>query len=124
MHEKAQEGQVLSLIIICLLALIVCLGYFGIALVSPNFDNLFRGFGADLPEVTRLALIAGPYLMVFCIPALVPFVYYFRGAGKDLDTRTRMLAFSVGNFVFAIVVIAAWFAAVYLPIFKMGAVVE
>ena len=88
-----------------------------------SFEEMFEGFGADLPDITRLVL-AMPYLW-----------YLFAAIGIPLATwilaRPRVGRAELANMKLAarlfIIVFALAFGvtayALYMPLFELGAVV-
>lgn len=89
--------------------------------VLPAFNNLFKGFGADLPDLTKLvvakALLVWLLLVGMC---LVQFGLYIYLLVSRTHIARRAIAVSSGlNVALHLLLIGA----VYAPIFKLGAVV-
>ncbi len=83
-------------------------------LVFPQFSEVFAGFGADLPLLTRLA--SRYYAAIWLAPPLVTLIYLF------CPWRThRALAAGVAGLL-SLAGIPLVFVAIYLPIFNLSSV--
>ena len=90
----------------------------------PAFRDLFRGFGAELPTVTRLLLNYYPVVLILLISSilLVVALVYSKTTNKyallqQLDHASSWnLGISVACCFLAMI-------AMYLPIFRLGAIV-
>ena len=103
-------------------ALISAAIYVYLLYAVPAFRDLFQGFGADLPTVTRLLLDYYPVVLILLIGTifLVVALVYSKTTNnyallQHLDHASSWnLALSVACSVLAMI-------AVYLPIFRLGA---
>lgn len=88
-------------------------------LVVPQFDEVYRNFGAELPWLTR-ALLAGRWLLL-ALPALVLLAWWSTPAVPGRPNRRGLVALLVGiglPLVLAPLVVIG----LYLPIFGMAGV--
>jgi type II secretory pathway component PulF len=88
----------------------------GATFVVPTFRQLFQGFGADLPLVTRLTL--DYYLALWLFPIAVIVVRFVWP-----DERSRSMAACIVGAGGFFVIVTALTIVMYLPIFKLGQVV-
>lgn len=98
--------------------------YAGIYLLVPGFEELFRGFGAELPLLTRIVAATFPYFGVLVLLGLIPTAWLFRQREISAKQRDRVMILSVSNLVLAFGLLALCWAALYLPVLKMGTAVE
>jgi len=84
--------------------------------VVPQFASVYASFGAELPTATRWLLASYPY--GFVLPVLVVAVW----AGWPKPASRGIAALVTGATSVALLVISA-LIALYLPIFRLGAVV-
>jgi hypothetical protein len=88
-----------------------------------NFRGLFAGFGAELPASTR-ALLDMPWLwFVFAFAAIALLVWIgVRARPTDVERRRMKRALWIFGIAFGLT--TAWAAyALYVPLFRLGAVV-
>jgi hypothetical protein len=89
--------------------------------VLPQYNNLFKGFGADLPVLTEFvikkAFLVWLLLVGMCLVQLGLYIYLLL---SRTHTARRIIAFSSGS---NIAVHLLLIGAIYAPIFKLGAVV-
>ena len=88
-----------------------------------EFGELFKGFGADLPVSTR-ALVAMPWFwMPFAVVAIGLLIWIgVKARPTDVEKRRMKRALWIFGIVFGLSI--GWAAiALYLPIFRLGAVV-
>ena len=100
--------------------------FIGVLLMTyaPSFAQLFDGFGGDLPRLTRLVLA---YANLAIVPAIVGAAAFARlwirrETGEPIGINT--LAWTGTAFGVSVAMAITWFIAMYLPIFRMGAVVD
>lgn len=98
-----------------------------VAFTAPStlqeFRSLFAGFGADLPGSTK-ALLALPFLwMPFAVTAIGLMIWIgVRAQPTEIEKRRMQRALWIFGIAFGVSI--AWAAfALYVPIFKLGAVV-
>ena len=88
-----------------------------------GFEDLFKGFGADLPGLTRFVLDTRHGWWIFAIAAISILVWIgTRPATTRIERRRQTLAVIAYAIVFGV----AWgltVVALYIPIFKLGAAV-
>ncbi|MFD0724771.1 hypothetical protein [Lysobacter brunescens] len=86
-------------------------------LVVPQFDEVYRNFGADLPWLTR-ALLAGRWLL-FGLPVLVLLAWWLTPAVPGQPNRRGLVALLVGVGL-PVVLVPLVVIGLYLPIFMLG----
>ena len=98
----------------------------GIMLIvyGPGFDRLYENSGVDLPALTRVAL---DYVSLAIVPAIVGALAFARlwlrrESGAAIAVST--LAWTGTALVVSIAMVIVWFVAMYLPIFRMGGVMD
>ena len=97
--------------------------YAYIFIAVPAFDELFRGFGADLPLLTAMVINYSWIALLLALVSLVPLASVWRNRASAFDTIARDLTTVVIAFAVSIVVGSTAVWGLYLPIFQMGAVV-
>ena len=97
------------------------------ALRTPNlmrdFRGLFEGLGAEIPPLTKFVLNAPNLWWVIATPAILVFVWIVRRAFITPSERDRMRRAVIGSVVFGALVYGIVAYALYVPLFKLGAVV-
>jgi hypothetical protein len=92
-------------------------------MVFEQFRPLFKGFGADLPAITKLVVSHPKVFWVFAGLSFATFVWVaIRGRVSEFELAHMKLALRL---TIALTVLAYSFAAcaLYAPIFRPGAVV-
>ena len=117
------SASLLTLLACAVMALLSAVIYGIMFIATPSFTNLFAGFGADLPALTRLFLAGGPWFLALGILGFAPFVLFALNRRSDRKTRTLFVSLSVGSFLLSLLVFTLWIVATYLPIWRMGAVI-
>jgi len=98
----------------CLLSSLL-LGVFG-SFVSPRFLDVFANFGADLPAPTLVALMPGHFFWLVPVCVIVGWIV---NCAVPLRMRWFGWTWAVEACLLVLVV-----GAMYLPIFKLGCVIE
>ena len=102
-----------------------CLAIYAyIVLTAPSFQELFAGFGAELPMLTALVLDYSRLAVVPALVSLAPLVLIWRHRTSEAHSKARDLTLVVVAFTVSIVLGSIAVYGLYLPIFKMGAVVS
>lgn len=109
-------GKTFSIVNIVLIVLYSVGGYF----VVPQFAELFKSFGADLPLVTKFVLISYHYWFVLLILPLSILVKYLITPEPPAWTNRILMYITMPMFVFLVFFIPLLVVAMYLPIFEMG----
>ena len=104
-----------------LLLFLSALNYLVLFFQGPAFIELFAGFGADLPVLTRVMLTMSPYFGVLILIGLGPCIELFKTS--DGARAGKKLMWIVAGFGASLTVLGIWVAAMYLPVFQMGSVV-
>lgn len=97
--------------------------YVGIYVSGQGFEELFRGFGADLPALTAVVLAYHKYFGVLALIGLVPCVLLLANRTLSVEDGHRLFALVLAGFGLSLAVLAVFTVAVYLPIFQLGSVV-
>ncbi|MEL7025045.1 MAG: hypothetical protein AAGL69_15020 [Pseudomonadota bacterium] len=99
-----------------LVGLIVTAIHFGLSRLAARFQELFSGFGAELPFLTRMLMVDSLYFWV--IPVTLCGIL----VAHQLGWVSRSVAI-IANWVGTVGSMIVALFGLYLPIFKMGAVV-
>ena len=84
--------------------------------VTPQFDAVFAGFGAELPVYTQAFLSGSPVYFVLPVACTAAYVAHW----IEVTVAMRMLIIcAVGT----VLMVPATTIAMYLPVFLLGAVV-
>lgn len=114
-HQRATKtGLPVQLLMLGLALLLNLTLAVAIIAAVPQFDDVFRHFGAELPLPTRLAVQLYP--LAAALPLLIPLVWFFW-------PRPESRGFAALLFSIACVLLlsAAFGYALYLPILALGA---
>jgi len=90
----------------------------------PQFQSLFKGFGADLPGITTF-FIHQRYVL-WILPAILLLLIGFalsRAPKQAIETHRIFVAVIAAVCCLSVVLQSAAVYAMYAPIFKLGAVV-
>jgi len=90
---------------------------------GSGFQELFRGFGAELPALTRFFLNSYQYYGVLILIGLVPCVSLLWSRNRPIAESNRLFKVVFASFGLSMFMLSVSVAAAYLPIFKLGAVV-
>ena len=86
------------------------------------FEELFVGFGAELPLVTKIALSMSGYIWLLLLFVLVPFVRLWNGRKAASTNDSRLFSYVIAGFVLSVALLFFFQIGVYMPILKMGSV--
>jgi hypothetical protein len=88
-----------------------------------QFENLFQGFGADLPTITFITLKSGWIWWLFALPgvALAIWILMRSRITREQHRTMKIAVRSHSALLWLAIALAAW--GLYAPIFKLGAVV-
>ena len=109
-------GKIFSIINIILIVLYSVVGYF----VIPQFEELFKGFGAELPVATKFVLISYHYWSVLVFVPLIILVKYLMTPELTARSNRILTYITMPMFVFLVFFIPLLVVVLYLPIFLMG----
>lgn len=90
-------------------------------LVVPQFDEVYRNFGAELPWLTRM-LLAGRWLL-FALPFAALLAWWLTPAVPGQPNRRGLVAVLVGVGL-PLVLVPLIVIGLYLPIFAMAGTVD
>jgi type II secretory pathway component PulF len=93
----------------------------GVNLVVPQFDDVFRNFGAELPLLTRL-FVEARYTF-FGLPLIVLAAWAWTPRRTPPGNERGIVALVVGLGL-GVVLLPLCLIAMYLPIFKLAAGVD
>jgi type II secretory pathway component PulF len=122
MKTENQPALSLPTVIVGAIMLSLCASVFvGLPAVIEQFAALFQGFGADLPQLTKM-VVAGVtpiwiVLLATVVAQLILFIVYLSARSPKVRKAFWLLAFVNLAALVTIVV------AMYLPIFRLGSVV-
>ena len=88
-----------------------------------NFEELFKGFGADLSPLTRFVLASRHAWLLFAFAAIAILVWIVKRPATNQKEKSRQ---KVVVITFGLLFALAWgiaTVALYLPIFELGAAV-
>ena len=88
-------------------------------LVVPQFDEVYRNFGAELPWLTH-ALLAGRWLLL-ALPVLVLLAWWLTPVVPGRPNRRGLVALLVGVGL-PLVLVPLVVTGLYMPIFGMAGV--
>lgn len=94
--------------------------YFGVR----GFQDLFRGFGADLPLLTRIVMASAKYYGLLVLVGLVPCVLLLYNRTRLIHESNRLFVLVLVSFGLSFGLLVVYVIAAYLPIFQLGAVVQ
>jgi type II secretory pathway component PulF len=124
MQTKTRPQPALSLptVIVGSILLSICASIFvPLPSVIGQFAQLFSGFGADLPLLTRWVVAGVTFIWIAVlgtvVAQLVLFIVYISARSRKVKSAFWILAFVNLAALVTIVV------AMYLPIFRLGSVV-
>ena len=98
--------------------------YSYILVAVPSFRELFAGFGASLPVLTSAVLNYSTYTVVLALIGVVPLVSMWRNRSSGSRNERRDFKRVITGFGISLMVGIITTTGLYLPIFKMGAVVS
>lgn len=85
--------------------------------------ELFAGFGADLPVLTRLFIDLGAWILLVPLSGLIPIVLLFAHDEMPEPRMRTLFGWTVAMPVISVGLFIAAMFAMYQPIFEMGSVV-
>lgn len=97
---------------------VAMLGVVAVQWVVPQFLDVLKNFGAELPLLTRLFVDGGGFLWL--VPLLVPVVSACVPLRTPEDKRRGIVALLLGVAIGVVLPLLCMFA-MYLPIFKLAA---
>ena len=98
--------------------------YVYIIFAIPSFEKLFSGFGADLPTLTSTVIKYSKYAIVFALVVVFPLASMWWNRTSGSLSENQNLRRVIIGFLIALIIGTVTVFAMYLPIFKMGAVVS
>jgi len=96
--------------------------YAAIFFSGAGFQDLFQGFGADLPALTRFFLSSYQIYGVLILIGLIPCVLLLWNRNRPVAESNRLFRLVFASFGISLFVLSTSITAVYLPVFRIGAV--
>ena len=96
--------------------------YVYIIFAIPSFEELFSGFGADLPALTSAVIKYSKYSIVFALAVVFPLASMWWNRRSGSLSENKNLRRIIIGFLIALIIGNVTVFGLYLPIFKMGAV--
>lgn len=121
-HPEGVKGWVLWLS--TFLVLVSLANYTKIFFAIPPFRELFEGFGADLPGLTRFVLDYGRYSIAFFPLGLIPLLAMWRRRLSSSPQAGKEFRWVIASFVISVFALGVTLFGIYLPVYKLGAVVS
>ena len=110
-----------KLVLSCALTVVSAAIYVVIFVVGVEFRGLFRGFGTDLPVITRFVLATHKYYGVLILVGLVPCVSLLWNRNRFIADSNRLFMWVIASFGLSFSFLGAFVTAMYLPMFQFGA---
>ncbi len=98
--------------------------YIAIIFAASAFVDLFKGFGAELPLLSRIVFSTYQYFGVLSLIAVVPWIGILRNRRVWSPANQQRLVTVTAGLGVAFLMLGAVFFASYLPIFVLGSVVD
>lgn len=118
-----QPVKLSMLILSVVLTVLSAVIYVAIFFSGAGFRDLFQGFGAELPTLTRFFVVSYQYFGVLILIGLVPCMLLIRKRKRPVIESNRLFRLVFASFGISLFVLSASVAAAYLPVFKLGATV-
>jgi hypothetical protein len=109
------------LVLSIVLTLVSAAIYITIFIGGIEFRDLFRGFGADLPVLTRFVLATYKYYGVLIFVGLVPCVSLLWNRNRLVVDSNHLFMWVIVSFGLSFSLMSMFVTAMYLPIFQIGA---
>lgn len=99
--------------------------FIAIILVIPQFTEIFKSFGADLPSLTLFVINLHQYFILFIFAGLIPCIILLISSLRGKQHKHQKLLFIavVTYFVFSIMIFLVSMISMYLPVFRVSTVV-
>lgn len=98
--------------------------YVWIYIMGLRFEDLFRGFGGDLPWLTSTVLAIYKSNGLLLLVGLVPCAILLKERNTSAKKRIRLVKFVALGFGLAWMSLTVFTIATYLPVFEMGATAQ
>ncbi len=110
---------ILSVLLTIFSAVIYAVIFFG----GVGFQDLFQGFGAELPALTRFFLTSYQYFGVLILIGLIPCLSLLWNQNRPVVESDRLFMLVFASFGLSLLLLGVSVAAAYLPILELGAAV-
>lgn len=101
-------------------AVLIFFVYIGSFFIIPEFSELFKGFGAELPLATLFVLKSYKYWVVFLIIPIFIYLKYLTTSRISSITEKNLIVVNISILVFLVLFLPLLVIAMYLPIFEIG----
>lgn len=98
--------------------------YLWIFLIGARFQDLFNGFGAELPALTRFFLSSYQYYGVLILIGLPACLLLLWNRNRVVAESNRLFKIVFASFGLSMLVLGVSVTAAYLPVFQLGTVVQ
>jgi type II secretory pathway component PulF len=105
-------------------AILICIFSLGAFFIIPEFAELFKGFGAELPIATLFVLESYKFWPIFLIVPVFIYVKYLTSEKLAVNTEKNLLIVNISILVFMALLLPLLVYVMYLPIFEMGKAVN
>jgi hypothetical protein len=116
-----QPVKLWMLILSVVLTVLSAVIYVAIFFSGTEFKEIFQGFGAELPQLTRFFLVSYQYFGVLILIGLVPCVLLLRNRKQPVVHSNRLFMLVFASFGISLFVLSASVIAAYMPVFELGA---
>ncbi len=122
-EDVCRPVKLWMLILSVVLTIISATIYGAIFFSGAGFQDLFQGFGAELPALTRFFLNSYQYYGVLILIGVVPCVSLLWSRNRPIAESNRLFELVFASFGLSMFILSVSVTAAYLPIFKLGAAV-
>lgn len=119
-----QPVKLWMLILSIVLTLLSAAIYVAIFTSGAGFRDLFRGFGAELPVLTRVFLVSYQYYGLLILVGLIPCGLLLWNRSRSVADSNRLFQLVYASFGLSLFLLGVAVTAAYLPVFQLGAVVQ
>ena len=127
LQENAETGGPIPrwMLATSVVSIIFSIAVYAVIYVQVSaFESLFRGFGGDLPLLTRIVFASYKWYGAFTLAGGVPTYYLFRNRRCFVGDMNRLFVPVIGNIGLALFLLGAATAAMYLPILHFSPVTQ
>jgi len=122
-ENTCQPVKLWMLSLCVILTIISAVIYALIFFSGAGFQDLFQGFGAELPTLTRFFSASYQYFGVLILIGLVPCLSLLWNQNRPVAESNRLFRQVFASFGLSLFLLSVSVTAVYLPVFELGAVV-
>ncbi len=123
-ESTRQPVKLWMLVLSIALTIISAAIYLWLFFIWVRFQDLFDGFGAELPALTRFFLSSYQYFGVLILIGLPPCLLLLWNRNRVVAESNRLFKFVVASFGLSLFVLSVSVTAAYLPVFQLGTAVQ